>query len=189
MVKKSYIHNPKLRKLAEEKLHGQEEVFNQNDLTSDDTIHLLHELQVHQIELEMQNEELRSSQSELSEAREKYYDLYNFAPVGYLTLFESDLIKEANLTASKLLGIERKTLETLPITKFVANEDQDIYYFHHNALFNTGKLQQSELRMKRVDGTIFWVSIASSITEDKTGTKFNNIIITDINPRKKLKKI
>ena len=76
----------------------------------EDVRKLVEELQIHQIELEMQNEELRSVQYELEQSRKKYSDLYDFAPVGYLTINEEGRIVEANLTAAKQLGVERSIL-------------------------------------------------------------------------------
>jgi PAS domain-containing protein len=85
----------------------------------------LHELRVHQIELEMQNEELRRAQVELDAARARYFDLYDLAPVGYCTLSEPGLILEANLTAATLLGVPRGALVKQPISRFILPEDQD----------------------------------------------------------------
>src|SRR5579863_8611523 len=90
----------------------------------------LHELRVHQIELEMQNEELRRTQEELEASRARYFDLYDLAPVGYFTLSEQGLILEANLTAAKLLGVPRGTLVKQPLSRFVLREDQDTYYLY-----------------------------------------------------------
>ena len=116
-------------------------------LSSEDTRKILHELRVHQIELEMQNEELRKVQSELETGRIRYLDLYDMAPVGYLTLTEKELILEANLTAATLLGVDRTTLIHQPISRFIFKEDQDIYYLHRKQLFESGKLQVCEMRM------------------------------------------
>jgi PAS domain-containing protein len=88
---------------------------------------VVHDLRVHQIELEMQNEELRQKQEELDAARAKYFNLYNFAPVGYLTISAEGLILEANLTAANSLGVEKGLLANQPLTRFITAEDQDIY--------------------------------------------------------------
>ena len=76
---------------------------------------ILHELQVHQIELEMQNEQLRASQQELEQARERYVDFYDFAPVGYLTLNDRGMISEINLTGAAMIGVERHALHNLQL--------------------------------------------------------------------------
>jgi len=99
---------------------------------------MLHELRVHQIELEMQNEELRRVQAELDATRHRYFDLYDLAPVGYVTLSETNMTLEANLTATTMLGVLRNALLRNPISKFILKEDQDTFYRFHKQLFMTG---------------------------------------------------
>jgi len=113
------------------------------------------ELHVHQIELEMQNEELRRAQLELDMARARYFDLYDLAPVGYCTLNEQGLIMEANLTAATLLGVIRGVLAGQPISRFILKEDQDGYYQQRKQLFATGETQSLELRMVKKEGAVF----------------------------------
>ena len=81
-----------------------------------DVASLIHEFEVHQIELEMQNDELRRAQLAIEESREKYVDFYDFAPVGYLTFNEKGMVSELNLTAAALLGIQRKSLVNKPFS-------------------------------------------------------------------------
>ena len=97
---------------------------------------LLHELQVHQIELEMQNEELRRTQIELETSRARYFDLYDLAPVGYMTLSESGLVLEANLTLANLLGATRSGMVKRPFSHFIFPLDQDIYYKYRRHLID-----------------------------------------------------
>jgi PAS domain-containing protein len=106
---------------------------------------LLHELQVHQIELEMQNDELRRAQQELEASRVKYFDLYDLAPVGYFTVSEEGLILEANLRGADLLGVGRNRLTKQPLTRYIVPEDQDVYYLHRKRLLETGVRQVCEL--------------------------------------------
>src|SRR5260221_10628422 len=113
---------------------------------------LLHDLRVHQIELEMQNDELRRTQDAMGASRARYFDLYDLAPVGYLTLSELGLIKEANLTVAMLLGAARGSLMNKPVSRLIAREDEDIYYLRLKALFSTGESQVFELRLKHQDG-------------------------------------
>ena len=127
------------------------------------TPRLVHELQVHQIELEMQNEELQRARARAEALLAQYTDLYDFAPVGYLTLNEPGLIQEANLTAAKLLGVARSQLRQRPLSRFILREDADIYDRHRRQLFETRAPQSCELRMKRPGATPFWVRLEASV--------------------------
>ena len=95
-----------LRDRAEKLLR--EKHFEETEYENKEIETLIHELRVHQIELEMQNDELQRSQKELEESRNKYFNLYNFAPIGYFTANEQGIVTEVNLTAGNLLGIDRK---------------------------------------------------------------------------------
>jgi PAS domain S-box-containing protein len=115
----------------------------------------LHELRVHQIELDMQNEALRQTQAELAAERARYFDLYDMAPVGYLTLNEKGLIQNANLTAAKLLGMTKKSLLRQLLARFILQDDQDIYYRHRKSLWETDAPQSWEMRLVKKGGTAF----------------------------------
>ena len=120
-----------------------------------ETADLIHELQVHQIELKMQNEELRRIQSELETARDRYAHLYDFSPVGYISTDLNGIIKEANLTFADMVGSERGHLPGTPLSRFVFHDDQDIFYRHRRLLLETEESQNCELRLGKKDGTVF----------------------------------
>ena len=151
-----------------------------------ETRRALHELRVHQIELEMQNEELRQAQEQLETARARYFDLYDLAPVGYCTLSEAGLILEANLTAATRLGMTRLELVKQPITRFIFKEDQDIYYRHRQRLFSTREPQRCELRMVKKDQTIFWAHLEAATAPDAGGAPLCRLVLNDITERKLL---
>jgi PAS domain S-box-containing protein len=155
-----------------------------NALSPEETRQTLHELRVHQIELEMQNEELRRAQVEISAARARYFDLYDMAPVGYCTICEKGRILEANLTATTLLGVARAKLVDQHISRFIFNENQNIYYLHCKQLFDTGKPQAFDLRMVKNNGAAFWAHIESIIAQDAKGVSVNRVVISDISERK-----
>jgi two-component system cell cycle sensor histidine kinase/response regulator CckA len=144
----------------------------------------LHELRVHQIELEMQNEELRRTQEELEASRARYFDLYDLAPVGYVTLNEKGLILEANLTAAKLLGVARGALVQQPLSRFILSEDQDTCYLHRKALLETGTPQRWELRLLRKDAGSFWVQVEATATPGDDGTSVCRAVVSDITERR-----
>lgn len=153
-------------------------------LTAQATGQLLHELQVHQVELELQNEELRRAQVLLDAERARYFDLYDLAPVGYCTLDEQGLMLEVNLTAATLLGVARGALIKRPLSRFILKADQDIYYLYRKQLFELGGAQSCELRLTKGDGTPFWVHLATSVTQDAQGVTLQRVILSDISESK-----
>ena len=147
---------------------------------------LVHELQVHQIELEMQNEELRRTQTELEASRTRYFDLYDLAPVGYFTLSENGAILEANVTGAGLLGVGRSDLLKQPLTHFILPDDQDIFYNHRRRLSATHSPQVCELRMIRKDAAPFWVRVeAKAPQDDENGEPIYRVVLSDITEQKR----
>ena len=145
----------------------------------------LHELRVHQIELEMQNEELRRTQVELDAAKARYFDLYDLAPVGYVTVSDKGLILESNLTAATLLGVKRSGLAGWPLSQFILRDDADTYYLLHQRLAATGTAQTCELRMEKADGTRFWAELTTTPAPDFEGTPACRVVLIDITARKR----
>jgi PAS domain S-box-containing protein len=184
MAKKKVPPDPmaRLRRQAEKELRKRPP--GQGDGAPEPSQILVHELQVHQIELEMQNEELRQAQESLEASRARYFDLYDLAPVGYVTVGEQGLILEANLTAATLLGVQREGLPGRPVTRFIFRGDQDIYYLHQQRLLKTGASQAWELRMTRPDGEPFWARMEATLFEDGTGQRTFRIALSDVSERK-----
>ena len=144
----------------------------------------LQELYVHQIELQMQNEELRRAQVELDAVRARYFDLYDLAPVGYVTASKKGMVLEANLTAARLLGMERGALVKRPLARFVVPADADIYYLQLKQLWETGLKQVFEVRMVRPDGAQFWARLEAVKAEDDEDAPVSRVVISDITERK-----
>jgi PAS domain S-box-containing protein len=159
---------------------------NRETLSLEETFRLLQNLRVQQVELKMQNEELRRVQSELEASRKRYFDLYDLAPVGYVTLGEKGLILEANLTAADMLGIARSAFVNKPLTGFIVHdpEDQDIYYLHCKMLFETGMPQVCEIRMRKHNAPPFWARVESTISHEADNSPVCREVITNINERK-----
>ncbi len=146
---------------------------------------LLHELQVHQVELEMQNEALRRSQAELEASRDRYVDLYDFAPVGYLTLDANGMIGELNLTAAALLGVERKDLLTRRFTAQVIAEDQNRWLTLFLVVMKQDDKGSIEVTMQRCDDTVF-PALLDCQRMMVAGNASLRIALTDISARKQL---
>lgn len=172
-----------LRKRAEEQARSMESPALSTQ-PREDAQRVFHELQVHQIELEMQNEDLRRVLAEIEAGRERYINLYDLAPVGYCTLSEKGLILEANLTAATLLGTARSALVKQPISRFILQEDQDIYYLYRKQLFETGEPQEFELRLIKPDGASFWTHLTATAAQAEDGEPLCFVVISDITTRK-----
>ena len=153
-------------------------------LSPADAQRVLHDLQVHQIELELQNEELRQAQHALDASRARYFDLYDLAPVGYFTLDEDGLILEANLTGASLLGVARGALVKQPLSRFIVGDDTDNYYLRRKQLFNTGAPQAFEARFVRKDGAPFAAWMEATVAPDDGGAPVCRVVISDITERK-----
>ena len=175
-----------LRQKAEAVARSTRELVPLTSLTPHEIQQTLHELQVRQIELEIQNEELRRIQSELDESRENYFDFYDRAPVGYCTVSQAGMILQINLTAASLLGFGRFELSQQPIGNFIYKEDQDHFYLFRRLLLTSGTPQAGELRLKRADGTHFWVQLDATVAQDARGEPLLRLIFSDISVRKQL---
>lgn len=151
----------KLHRRAEDKAR-QEALNSLQELSLEDTRELLQSLRVNQSELEMQNEELRRTQHELAASRSRYFELYDLAPVGYLTLCEDGHILEANLTVANMLGLNRKSLIKKPISRFIFHDDQDTYYLHRKKIFEASEVQIWEMRLLRADKSHFWARLQAA---------------------------
>jgi PAS domain S-box-containing protein len=177
-----------LRDIAEKKVCEKEanSLPNLDAMTLLQTQQMLHELRVHQIELEMQNEELRRVQVELDVARRRYFDLYELAPAGYFTLSDKGIITEANLTMASLIGIARNQIQKQPLSKYILKEDQASYYAHRKHIFETGEPQEFEVRLVKENGDVFWAYFTATLTEDHDGIRASRIVVTDISQQKQV---
>lgn len=153
-------------------------------ITPEEMRQKMYELQVHQIELQMQNDELQRTQLELDAARARYFDLYDLAPVGYCTLSEADLIVDANLTAAALFGVTRSAMIGRPITRFICRSDQDTFYLQHDKLHEDGKSLSYDLRMQKADGSQFWALISTTLEASPDLGRQVRLVLSDISARR-----
>ena len=143
------------------------------------------ELDVQRRELEARNEELRAARLELQESRKLYSNLYEFAPIGYLTLDAEGRIVKANLTAAAMLGAKRERLESQYLARFVADEDADVCHLHRQRVFAGEAAQTCELQMIASDGTVIHVQLQSIPVEpDPASGKQCRTALIDISERK-----
>jgi PAS domain S-box-containing protein len=150
---------------------------------------LVHELQVHQIELGIQNEELRRAQVELADSRDRYTDLYEFAPMGYLSLDASGRIREANLSASTLLAVERRRLIGKRFSSFVLPQCQDDWYRHFAAVRAAPVKQACELALREKAGEPVWCRLETMASPAKSSPRTAwecRLVMVDVSQRKRM---
>lgn len=175
-----------LIKEAEEKVMRDSNLYDTIDApySVSKTQKIVHDLSVHQIELELQNTELKRLYAKLEETQLRYFDLYDSAPEGYLILAYNGAILEVNATASKMLGQPKATLLKETITKLFHIDDQDLFYLYHRKLINTKKPQQVEVRVKSNGDGFIWMRLKLSISHNDDIDNYR-IILSDINSHKK----
>jgi PAS domain S-box-containing protein len=169
---------PSIRELAEEQIErSQKRPFSLEGQTPEE---LIHELRVHQVELEMQAEELRRSKLALEESLDKYLDLYYFAPIGYLTLNDKALITDVNLTGATLLGVERNKLVNHGLGRFITPRDIESWDQYFIQLRNQTEKQTCTLMLKRGDGSMFPARLEGLRTTGSGVATTVRIAISDI---------
>lgn len=150
-----------------------------------DMVDIVHDLQVHQIELKMQNEELLRIQGELEKERDRYSNLYDFSPMGYFTLSEKGIIEEANLIGAVMTGIDRRILIGMPFSRLVLKNDQDIFYKHRKDLLETACPGSCELRFVKKDSHMFFARLESVVVKNMDSDfRKIRVVVSDITGRK-----
>ena len=159
-------------------------------LVGKDPDELIHELQVHQIELRMQAEELRRAHLSMEESRDRYIDLFEFAPLGYLTLTDNGFVTEANLTGATLLNLVRNKLERAPFSKFVAEKDSDQWYRYFKDVLGQKEQRTCTLTLRRGDGSQFPARLQAIRTPDLgEGRMAVRVAFSDISDIRQLEEV
>ena len=179
--------NNRLREKAEKIVENQ---LIQTKEQSIDNNELIHDLRVHQIELEIQNEELRESQLKLEDSQRKYFDLYNFAPDGYFTLDRDAIILEVNLSGASLLGIGRRDLYKSAFIRYIVPEYRNEFHQYLLKVEKSANDRHSlEIKLLKYDKSSFYAHLeAISIQNNNGNFKEFRIAITDITELKNTEK-
>jgi PAS domain S-box-containing protein len=160
--------------------------YSYTDFSAEKAMNLFHEIEVHQIELEMQNQELREAQQRLEEVRDQYANLFDFAPVGYILVNEKGVVTNINLTGCNLIGIDRIKIKGKPFSMFVHIKDSNKLYLKLKEAFTTGTLVPFDLKIKRQNNALVTVLIHGTVTEDKkSGESICHISLQDVTELRK----
>lgn len=156
-----------------------------NLLTPDEIAEMMYDLETHQIELGMQNEELCKAQSELIEISDQYTELYDLAPIAYFSTDKSDLITQSNLTLSDMLEVPRSKLTNRRLSEFVADCDLDNYYIHRQKVLANRSRTNCELGLLTLSNRLIWVRLDSVCVENSAGACYEiRSVLTDITEQK-----
>lgn len=173
-----------LRKKAEKKIGGRGKVRAAPPLSGEEAQHLIQELEIHQVELEMQNLELQTAQIASETSRQRYAELYDFAPIGYFTFDRYGLILEANLTGAGQLDRQRSRLIKKPFIVFVAPEDHAAFGLYLLRLFDQKKEERIELKINKKE-SFFEAQLDSRLIKNAEGEWVCQTAVSDITARKR----
>ena len=172
-----------LRRRAESKLPRSAQ--EPSRIPREDVLELIHELEVNQAEIEIQNEDLIKNQGELEESRIKYADLFDFAPVGYLVLDKNGLVKESNVAAAQLLGIEKRYLTGRGVSRFIPRNSQDTFHLFRSRVFESRVREVCELQITSKDGATRDIQMSGIAAIDSEGNDLCQLALTDISAQKR----
>jgi diguanylate cyclase (GGDEF)-like protein/PAS domain S-box-containing protein len=172
-----------LRQQAEAKFHARRKKNPPSCATEAETQRLLHELQVHQIELEMQNVELVRARAEAEEAYRKYTDLYDFAPSGYFTLTREGIIHEVNLAGANLLGVERANLINRHLGLFASVQSRAAFRDFFEMLLSGVGTETYELKFQKNENEVIWVRAEATCF---LGGHESRVVMVDITESKRV---
>lgn len=179
-----------LREKAEQLVKEQFQI--DDDLSPDEVKKVIHDLHIHQIELELQNEELRATQQQLEASRDSFLVLYNHAPMGYLTINKLGIIIQTNQTFQRMLNLSAAELSDKPLANFIYPADQSIFFSRLKAFMHAPERKNLEIRLKRKSGTLFYVHLEGKRLEkaQQVGRKIYDeplllVTVNDISERKK----
>ena len=148
------------------------------------TTQTVHELQVYQIELEMQNEELRQAGMALAESKARYFDLYDLAPMGLCSVNEKGVIFETNMAAARVLGLTRSRLLGQMLSRFVLKEDLDTFYLWRSQVMQSDQAQSCEIRMMSHDSVLFWTLLNATVIDLPDNRRILRVVLSDVTARK-----
>ncbi len=177
---KSVVLNQRARKLLDK---GQGAIQNAPPA---DIRNLLVELLTYQIELERRNDELHGEMSEIEKARNKYAELFDSAPAGYLTMGEQGTILDANLAGAAMLGVEKEGLRGQPFTAFIAGDYQDAFSRLRRRLMENRSRRTRELKLEKGNGIQFYATLDCRASRNRSGgVRHIKVVLNDVTQRKK----